>query len=159
RKLAMTAQGCGWRAVAPNIAGVPQSDRSRAGVIDRPSTPMRRAAASRSGDRLLPPLLDLRGLAAEIPPVVELGPAPGTPGHDLDAVEHRAVDRVGPLDPYAEADLPDGECLAQAGALAADHHTLEDLDPGTVALDDPDVHLERVAGPEIRDVGPHGLGV
>ena len=39
-----------------------------------------------------------------------------------------------------------------AAALAADHRALEDLDPLAVALDHPDVHLQGVAGGELRDV-------
>ena len=54
--------------------------------------------------------------------------------------------------PDAEADLADGEGLAGAAALAADHHALEDLDPLAGALDHADVHLQGVAGAEVGDV-------
>ena len=108
---------------------------------------------------LLAQLLDLGLLAAELAQVVELGAAHVTAGHDLDPVDARAVDRVGPLDADAEADLADREGLAQAGALAADHDALEDLDAGTVALDDPGVHLDGVTGAEVGKVGPLRLGV
>jgi hypothetical protein len=37
--------------------------------------------------------------------------------------------------------------------LAPDHHTLEDLNPGPVSLNDPDVHLQCVSRPDPRDVG------
>src|SRR5690242_4089734 len=110
--------------------------------------------AGRSADLLLPLLLDLRGLAAEVTEVVELGAADGTTGDDLDAVDAGAVDRVGPLDADAEADLADREGLAEARPLATDHDALEDLDPGAATLDDPGVDLERVAGAEVGDVGP-----
>src|SRR5437764_759967 len=46
-----------------------------------------------------------------------------------------------------------------AAALAADDHTLEDLDPFPVAFDDPDVDFERVAGPEAGDVVAEGGAV
>src|SRR5207253_2223565 len=58
-----------------------------------------------------------------------------------------------------EADLTDGEGLADATAGATDHDALEELDPGASALDDPDVNLEGVTGPELRDVGPQRGGV
>src|SRR3954469_25449115 len=108
---------------------------------------------------LLPKLLDLGLLAPELAQVVELGAPHVTAGHDLDPVDRRAVDRVGPLDTDAEADLPDLEGLPEAGALAADHDALEDLDTGTVSLDDPGVHLDGVAGPEGGKVGALRLGV
>src|SRR4249920_840707 len=69
------------------------------------------------------------------------------------------MDRKGPLDAYTEADLADGECLAHPAALPADHHALKDLDARTVALDDADVDLQRVAGPEVRYVRTHRYGV
>src|SRR5689334_1583004 len=77
--------------------------------------------------RLLPLLLDLGSLAPEIAEVVELGAADIAPGHDLDPVQRRAVDRVGALDPDPEADLANREGLAQAGTLAPDDDALEDL--------------------------------
>ena len=64
------------------------------------------------------------------------------------------VHREGALDADAEADLADGEGLAEAGALAADDRALEDLDPLLGALDHPHVHLERVARSEVGDVVP-----
>src|SRR5579859_1519302 len=117
----------------------------------RSLTPVWRSRES-SVCRLIPLLLDLCRLTPQIAQVVELGPAHVATGDDLDAVQQRAVDRVRALDPDATGDLPHRERLAQAGALATDHHTLEDLDPGPVALDDPGVHLERVASAEVRDV-------
>ncbi len=56
------------------------------------------------------------------------------------------------LDADAEAELADGERLVDTGALAADDHALEDLDPLAGPLDHPHVDLQRVAGPEGRDV-------
>ncbi|GAB3848042.1 hypothetical protein GCM10029963_30440 [Micromonospora andamanensis] len=79
---------------------------------------------------LLAQLLDLGLLAAQLTQVVELGATDVTPDHDLDPVDRRAVDRVGPLDADAEAELADGEGLAQPSTLAADDDALEDLDPG-----------------------------
>jgi hypothetical protein len=56
------------------------------------------------------------------------------------------------LDADAEADLADGERLLQAGALATDHDALEQLGALAGALDDADVHLERVTRVERGDV-------
>src|SRR5262245_55018883 len=92
-----------------------------------------------------PLLLDLCCLPAQIAQVVELGAADITHGDRLDRLHDRAVHRERALDADAEADLADGERLAQSVALAADHHALEDLDALAGALDDADVHLHRVA--------------
>src|SRR5437660_11731543 len=107
---------------------------------------------------LLATLLDARGLAAQVPQVVELGPPHPAAGDRLDLLDRRAVHREGPLDADAIADLPDGEGPAGTAALAPDHHALENLDPRAIALSDPDMDLERVPRPETRDVRP-GLGL
>src|SRR3954447_1076025 len=96
----------------------------------------------------LAPFLDLGGLAPQVAQVVELRAAYVAPGHDLDLLEDRGVDREGALDAHTEGDLADREGPADAGALQLDHHALEDLDTGPVALDDLHVHLDRVTGPE-----------
>src|ERR671920_2106804 len=67
--------------------------------------------------------------------------------------------REGALDADAEADLADGEGLADAPTLAADDHTLEDLDAGAVALDHADVHLDGVTRAELGDVVAQRVGV
>src|SRR5256885_17030973 len=82
-------------------------------------------------------------------------PADVTAGHDLDLLDDRGVQREGALDADAEADLADGEGLAHTGALAADDDALELLDAGAVALDDLDVHVDGVAGTEVRHVDAH----
>src|SRR5947208_5306929 len=110
----------------------------------------RRYAAS--GGRNFALLLDLRRLTAQFAQVVQLGAPDVAAGHDLDLLHDRGVQREGPLDTDAEADLADREGLLQATTLAADHDTLEDLDAGPVALDDLDVHLHGVTGTEGRDV-------
>src|SRR4051794_20103091 len=90
-----------------------------------------------SAGLLFAALFDLGLLAAELAEVVELRPADVAASDDLDAIQRRAVDRVGPLDADTEAHLPYGECLAQPGTMASDDHALEDLDTGPVTLDDP----------------------
>ena len=71
---------------------------------------------------------------------------------DSDLVDDRGVHREGPLDPDTERHLADREGLADTRAVAADDDALEDLDTGAVAFDDLDVHLDGVAGAEVRDV-------
>src|SRR3954447_5642983 len=102
-------------------------------------------------------LLDLGGLAAEVAQVVELRAAYVATGHDLDLLEDRGVDREGALDADTEGDLADGEGAAHSGALHLDHHALEDLDAGAVALDHLDVHLDGVTGTEVGYVVALGL--
>ncbi len=58
----------------------------------------------------------------------------------------------GALHPDAEADLADGEGLADAPALTADDDALEDLHARAGAFDDLDVDLDGVACAELRDV-------
>src|SRR5256714_6750010 len=165
---ATTAQGDQLRAVAGNAGATnvtpsvaPPTLSARVDLPMRFGDPRRTRlpAAFGSTGRALALLLDLGLLAAQVTQVVELGAAHVAPGHDLDPVQRRAVDREGPLDPDPEADLANREGLPQAGTLAPDDDAVEDLDPGTVALDDPCMDLERVAGAEIRDVGPLRLGV
>ncbi len=57
------------------------------------------------------------------------------------------------LDADLEAHLADLEGLAEAVTLAADDDALEHLDTRARAFDDVDVHLDGVAGTEVRDVG------
>src|SRR5664279_261202 len=104
-------------------------------------------------------LLDLGGLTAQIAQVVQLGPANVAAGDQLDAVQVRRVNGKGALHADAETDLANGEGLADTATLPADHMTGEDLDTRTRALDDLDVHLHRVAGTEVRDIGPQRGGV
>src|SRR5258708_4356644 len=109
---------------------------------------------SELADRL-PALLDPRGLAAQRPQVVQLGAAHLAPGHDFDRLDRRGVKRECALHADAVADLPHGEGLARAAALPADDYALEHLDPGAVALGNPDVHPQGVTRPERRDVRSH----
>src|SRR4051794_17119914 len=101
-------------------------------------------AADRCRSATLPLFLDLGGLPAQIAQVVQLGAADVAAGDQLDPVQVRGMYREGPLDADAEADLANGEGLADAAALAADDVTGEDLDPGAGALDDLHMHLDRV---------------
>src|SRR5690606_26833999 len=105
-------------------------------------------------------LLDLGGaLALALAQVVQLRAADLALGEDLDLVDHRAVDREGARDPDAEAELADGEGLADARAVAADDDALEDLDTRAGAFLNAHVHADGVAGTEVGHVGPHGSSV
>src|SRR3954454_20394919 len=116
-----------------------------------------RAGVSARDDVAL--LLDLGGLAAQLAEVVELGPTDVTAGQHLDLLDDRGVHREGALHAHAEADLADGEGLADAAALTADDDALEDLDAGAVALDHPHVHLHGVTRAELGDVVAQRVGV
>src|SRR5690606_9209294 len=118
-------------------AVTPRSERTRT------AAPAGRSAA----------LANAGGLTAQVAQVVELGTADPAAGGDLDLLEHRAVHREGPLHSDGVADLADGEGLADSRPLPPDHHALEDLDTGPVALGDPNVDVQRVARTEVRHVG------
>src|SRR6266480_1899225 len=101
-----------------------------------------------------PPLPDLGCLPDPVAQVVELRPADVAAAHDLDPGDDRRVHGESAFDADAEAHLADSERLARTAALAADHDPLEHLHALTVALHHPDVHLQRVAGREVRNVVP-----
>jgi hypothetical protein len=93
------------------------------------SLPHRLPDRRESDGLLLPKLLDLGLLAPQLTQVVQLGAPHVTAGHDLDPVDRGAVDRVGPLDTDAEADLPDLEGLPQAATLASSSSSVFMLHP------------------------------
>src|SRR5271166_2204026 len=84
--------------------------------------------------RGLAALPDPRGLTAQLPEVVQLCPADLAARDRLDLVDRRAVHRERALDAHPVADLAHGKRLTDPAALTPDHHTLEHLDPGAVAL-------------------------
>src|SRR5215472_1375558 len=123
------------------------------------SSAIRSSPASGSAGDRLPLLLDLGGLAAQIAQIVELGPSYVTAGDDFDLVDDGRVDRERAFHADAEADLADGERLAQTAALPTDYDALEDLDTRTGTLDHAHVDLQGVAGPKIGNVGTQRLGI
>src|SRR5215468_11691991 len=154
------ASACAPCGEASCAAGLPGSCGDSGS--DAPSEPSQRGSGAisdqpgsrRSAGAGLPALLDPRCLAAQVPQVVQLGPADTAARDWLDLVDRGAVHREGALDAHAVTHLAHGERLPQTTALAPDHDTLEHLDPGAVALLDPDVHLEGVTGAEVRDIVP-----
>src|SRR4030095_14274898 len=60
-----------------------------------------------------------------------------------------------PLDADTERLLPHGERLTESGSLTLDADALEHLDALPVALDDLEVHAQRVACLELRQVRAH----
>src|SRR6476619_6859795 len=65
------------------------------------------------------------------------------------------MEREGPLDADTERLLPHGERLTETGSLTLDADALEHLDALPVALDDLEVHAQRVARLELRQVRAH----
>src|SRR5690606_19975421 len=103
----------------------------------------------------LPTYLQARILALKVAQVVELGPEEPAVADHLDLLDARRVDGKDPLHPHAAAHLPDGDGLAQPRTIPGQDHALKDLDPPPVALDHPEVHLDRVAGHDLRQVVSH----
>jgi len=62
------------------------------------------------------------------------------------------VNREDPLDAYAEADLANGERLANAPALASDDDAFERLRAFPSTLDNTHIHAHGIPGTEVRDV-------
>src|SRR3984957_20187145 len=147
----VSASACASKS-APGSEDISRPACSDALAFARTGASSGRLAAS--AGRVLPALLDPRGLAAQVAEVVELGAADPAAGDGLDLVDRRAVHREGALDADAVAHLAHGEGLTQAAALAPDHDTLEDLNAGAVALRHLDVHLEGVTRAETRNVIP-----
>ena len=87
------------------------------------------------------------GPAGPLAQVVELGAADVAAGGDLDALDLRRVHGERALHADAEGLLAHGERLPHAGALALDHHALEDLRPPPRALHDLEVHAHAIARP------------
>src|ERR1700733_13961548 len=150
----------GWLRVRPLrpssdllAAGAGTAPSGAATVSSSPVIRRVRDAGSLLGGGDLATLPDASRLAAQRAQVVELGPADTAAGDDLDLVDRGGVYREGALDADAVADLADGERLARTRPLAPDDDALEDLDPGAVALRHLDMHAQRVARPEARDIG------
>src|SRR5438067_1509980 len=80
-------------------------------------------------------------------------------GNGLASTQLSSVHGKRALDADAVAHLAHGEGLADARALTADHHALEDLHAFLVAFDDANVHLQRVPGRERRNVVADALGI
>src|SRR5271157_2388982 len=98
-------------------------------------------------------LAQARRFALQAAQVVQLGAAHAAGAHDVDMVDHRSVQRENALDAGAEAGLANGDGLAHAGVIAADHGALEGLQAFLVAFPDLHVDADGVANPELRKVG------
>ena len=95
--------------------------------------PASRRAPSRDDQRFS---LIFAFLPQQFAQVVQLRAAHVATRDDVDVVDVRGVHGERPLDAHAVALLAHGEGLADAAALAAQHHALEDLDAFLGALDD-----------------------
>src|SRR5690606_22363404 len=91
--------------------------------------------------------------------VVQLCTANVATADHLDLVDGRRVHRKLTLDADLEADLANSEGFANALAVAGKNDTLKHLHTRTVALDDVHVHLHRVTGTKIRNVGFQRCGI
>ena len=137
---------------ASSPSSPPASDRLRLALGDALGVD-RLALLGRDHELVLDapaPLGDAGALADPAAQVVELGAPDVAPGHHLEPLDLRRVDREGPLDADAERLLADRERLARAGAPPGDHDTLEDLGAAAAALDDLEVHPHPVARREPR---------
>src|SRR5690606_1188552 len=85
---------------------------------------------------------------------VELRPANLPAPDHVDLLDDRRVQREDALHADPVRDLAHRKRLVDVTTLAGDADTLEDLDPLLVTLAHPDVHTQRVARPEVRDVIP-----
>src|SRR5690606_19300235 len=113
----------------------------------------RQGAAPPSGAALFNP----SSATDAVPQIVQLRAAHPTPPDHFDLFDQRRMQREQALDADAGGNLAHGERLAHAAAAAPHHDAFEDLDALAIALDDLNVHANRVAGLEIRQVGAHLL--
>src|SRR5262245_33095941 len=98
-------------------------------------------------------LADAGGLASQGGQEIKFGAADAPVFDDVDVINDRRVEREDALDAYAERGLAHGDRLADAFASTRDYNPLERLQPLLgLALLDPDVNADGVAGNEIRDV-------
>src|SRR5210317_1438339 len=59
------------------------------------------------------------------------------------------------LNPYTMGYLPHGKCSTHVSSSSADNNTLENLNSFLVAFNDTDMHLDGVAGTEVRHIMAH----
>src|SRR5215470_19366352 len=95
---------------------------------------------------------DARRLAAPAAQIIELGAADPAAPHDLDRIDHRRIEREHALHALAIRNLAHGEVLVEAVPGATNAHALIGLHAAALALDHLDVHDDRVARREIRNV-------
>src|ERR1700751_3447303 len=101
---------------------------------------------------------DAGRLAAAIAQIIELGAPHLAAPEDFDRVDHRRIDGENALHALAIGDLPHREVLVEAIAAARDAHAFIRLNAGALAFRDLHVDDDRVAGLELRDLGPGQLG-
>src|SRR5262245_20348770 len=112
-------------------------------------------AAGRLGGRLLAgvALTDASRLAAQGAQEIEFGAADAAMLDDINVINDCRVEREDALDAHAERGLAHSDRLADAFPATRDYNPLERLQPLLgLALLDPNVNADGVAGNEIRDV-------
>src|SRR5215510_4754639 len=98
-------------------------------------------------------LADAGRLATQGAQEIEFGAADAPVFDDVDVIDDRRVKREDALDAYAERGLAHSDRLADAFPATRNYNPLERLQPLLgLALLDPDVNADGVAGNEIRDV-------
>ena len=103
------------------------------------------------------PLLAHTGLLADpLAEVVELRAVDVPDRHDLDLLDLRRMERERALHPHPERLLPDGERLADAGALPLEDDALVDLDTAARTLDHLEMDADGIAGLEARHLAQLG---
>src|SRR5262245_55541160 len=105
--------------------------------------------------RMLPSvaLADAGRLAAQGAQEIKFGSAYAPVFDDVDVIDDRRVEREDALDAHAERGLAHCDRLTDAFPATRDYNPLERLQPLLgLALLDPNVNADGVAGNEIRDV-------
>src|SRR5262249_40561977 len=98
-------------------------------------------------------LTDAGRLAAQGAQEIEFGAADAPVFDDVDVIDDRRVEWEDALDAYAERGLAHSDRLTDAFPAARRHLPLQGVQPLVgLALLDPDVNADGVAGNEIRDV-------
>src|SRR6476620_3467261 len=145
----------GWSTTAAATTGPARQPRPTSSTPATYTKPTRRSAFSSvrvAGTRTNADLLCLlrhlvlhtRGLALQVPQVIQLrSPHPRRFG-DLDLLNGRRVQGKNPFDTLAERDLADGERGARSAAVNPDHNAFENLNAFIVAFAHLDVHTDGV---------------
>src|SRR5262245_48441200 len=98
-------------------------------------------------------LADAGGLASQGAQEIKFGAADAPVFDDVDVIDDRRVEREDALDAHAERGLAHSDRLTDAFPPTRHYNPLERLQPLLgLALRDPNVNADGVAGNEIRDV-------
>jgi hypothetical protein len=82
--------------------------------------------------------------------IVQLGATHAAGANEIDVIDNRRVDGEDTLNALAEADLPNGDRLAQSGVISRDYSAFESLQPLFVTFPDANMDAYGVSRPELR---------